>query len=549
MFNSATPSIYSPTINRDPFDTFATTQSEALQKPDLPRSGPSQFEGLPEAPRRNILGGKGSELFRSKSEASAPPSSDRRLVVVSNRLIDPNKPASGGLAVALGEMMHNTEGLWFGWSGKTSDASEVTSVRTESFGRTTLAQVDLSKKLHDGYYAGFSNSVLWPVFHEKVNFADLNPEYFEDYETVNKMFASKLAPLLRKSDILWVHDYHLIPFAQALRALGCQQRIGFFNHIPLPPPDIIKQIPQHRKLMEGLMSYDLVGMQCPKDVENLRLYAETEGVGQRLNERDLRAFGRKARIQAFPIGIDVENLRALQPSSASEAILDDVRNESGRRMLMVGVDRLDYSKGVPKRLKAFHELLDAHPDLRNSVTFVQIAAPTRLCVPAYAKLSEKTRKLVDEINDQFGTVDWKPVMYFNDSVDRNALPEIYCMSQVGVVTPVADGMNLVAKEYIAAQKPENPGVLVLSTGAGSATQLSESLLVPPKNRTAIAKAYLCALTMSLAERQKRHAKLLDNIKTQDLPWWRETYLNALCSSQESTGIELPPKFRLPAGRV
>ncbi|MPW11757.1 trehalose-6-phosphate synthase [Paraburkholderia sp. CNPSo 3155] len=533
MFNNTIPSIYSPTSTQDPSDTVAITESKVVRKSDLPRSRPAQFDELPGLPRRYIASEKGSELCRSISDASALSSSDRRLVVVSNRLIDPNKPAAGGLAVALGEMMHNTDGLWFGWSGKTTDASQVSSVRTESFGRTTLAQIDLSKKLHHGYYEGFSNSVLWPVFHEKLKFADLNPEYFKDYETVNNLLASKLGPMLRENDIVWVHDYHLIPFAQQLRAHGCQHRIGFFNHIPLPPPDVIKQIPEHRKLMEGLMSYDLVGMQRPEDVENFRSYAEKEGLVQRLNERDSGAFRRKPSIQAFPIGIDVESLRALQPSSESEAILDDIRNESGRRKLMVGVDRLDYSKGIPKRLMAFRELLETRPDLRNNVTLVQIAAPTRQTVPAYAKLSDKTRKLVDEINDQFGAIDWKPVMYFNESVDRNALPEIYRMSRVGVVTPVADGMNLVAKEYIAAQNPENPGVLVLSTGAGSASQLSDSLLVPPKDRTAIAKAYVRALEMPRYQRQDRHVKLMRNVKTEDLRWWRETYLNALSPSQAS----------------
>ncbi|WP_232314061.1 alpha,alpha-trehalose-phosphate synthase (UDP-forming) [Ralstonia sp. A12] len=345
------------------------------------------------------------------------------------------------------------------------------------------------------------------------------------------MLASQLAPMLKESDVLWIHDYHLIPFAQELRALGCKQRMGFFNHIPLPPPDVIKQIPQHRQLMEALMSYDLVGMQSPTGVENLRLYAETEGVGQQLANHDLSAFGKKASIQAFPIGIDVESLKALVPSPSSQTILDEVRNESGKRMLMVGVDRLDYSKGVPRRLKAFRELLETLPELQNKITLVQIAAPTRQSVPAYARLSDKTKKLVNEINDQFGTDDWKPVMYFNQSVDRNSLPEIYRMSHVGVVTPVADGMNLVAKEYIAAQKSEDPGVLVLSTGAGAASQLRESLLVPPKDRATMAKAYARALAMPLDERQKRHAKLMANVETEDLRWWRENYLSELASPQ------------------
>lgn len=465
----------------------------------------------------------------SSSNASGMPNSQGRLVVVSNRLIDPKKPAAGGLGVALGEMMHNNDGLWFGWSGKTTDEPGSSSVRTELFGRSTLAQVDLSKQHHDNYYAGFSNSVLWPIFHEQVEWAELKPEYFESYEQVNKMFASQLAPILKDNDVLWIHDYHLIPLAQELRALGCTQRIGFFNHIPLPPPEVIKQIPQHKQLMKALFAYDLVGIQCPKDAENLHRYVEMEGAGQRLDGSIVDAFGKKASVRHFPIGIDVKNLEALVPSPDSQAILGEVRNESGKRKLMIGVDRLDYSKGIPNRLEAFRELLETRPEMRNQVTFVQIAAPTRQSVPAYAKLSEETRKLVDEINAQFGTNSWKPVMYFNESVSRDSLPDLYRLSRVGVVTPVADGMNLVAKEYVAAQAPEAPGVLVLSTGAGAAFQLNKSLLVPPTDRAAIAKAYEQALTMSLEERQERHAALLNNVKTEDLSWWRGTYLAALYS--------------------
>lgn len=477
---------------------------------------------------------------KSSSKTSTSDTQER-LVVVSNRLIDPKKPAAGGLAVALGEMMHNTDGLWFGWSGKTTDEPESKSVQTEPFGRTTLAQVDLSQQHHDNYYAGFSNSVLWPIFHEKVKWADLNPAYFKAYEEVNKMLASKLAPMLKDDDVLWIHDYHLIPFARELRALGCQQRMGFFNHIPLPPPDVIKQIPQHKQLMESLFSYDLVGMQSAKDVENLHRYVEMEGAGQPLDGSLVEAFGKKTSVQDFPIGIDVESLKALVPSPGSQAILNEVRNESSKRTLMVGVDRLDYSKGVPRRLKAFRELLETHPEMRNKVTLVQVAAPTRESVPAYARLSEKTRKLVDDINNEFGTDTWKPVMYFNKSVDRNSMPELYRLSRVGVVTPVVDGMNLVAKEYVAAQTPEDPGVLVLSTGAGAASQLHESLLVPPKNRAAIVKAYQRALTMPLEERQRRRVALMSNVETENLSWWRESYLEEL-SSVPSSSLT-PPKDR------
>jgi len=501
-----------------------------------------QLRRLQTAPPGRSSAPHRSDLRRSRSDISETLGHDRRLVVVSNRVVDPDKPAAGGLAVALGEMMHDSAALWFGWSNKTTSDSAPAMVKTQPFGRTTLAQVDLSQEHHDGYYAGFSNSVLWPVFHDKVKWVDLNPAHFKAYKEVNRMMASQLAPMLKDNDVLWIHDYHLIPFAQELRKLGCKQRMGFFNHIPLPSPEVIKQIPQHRELMEALMSYDLIGMQSPKDVENLRLYAETEDVGRLVDEGpELDAFGKRAVVQAFPIGIDVENLKELVPGEGSKKVLDEVRAEAGKRMLMVGVDRLDYTKDVPGRLKAFRKLLEDQPHLRNRVTMVQIAAPTRGAVPAYARLSRKTKKLVDEINAQFGTGEWQPVMYKNEPVDRSALPEIYRLSQVGVVTPVADGMNLVAKEYIAAQHPENPGVLVLSTGAGAAAQLSQSILVPPKDKGAMAKAYARALTMPLDERQRRHAELFENVEQQDLPWWRQNYLAALAKNQlaASAGEDSP----------
>ncbi|SIT48038.1 Alpha,alpha-trehalose-phosphate synthase (UDP-forming) [Paraburkholderia ribeironis] len=522
--NSASINDYSVSVS------VTAEQNEILHRPTSPPRSSPQLNEIPAALRRGTLDKNLNEFRRSKTGTPELPHLDHRLVVASNRVIDPGRPAAGGLAVALGDMMRESEGLWFGWSGKTTDRQDMARVQTESFGRTTLVQFDLSKKHHDGYYAGFANSALWPVFHDKVKLAEFDEDNFKDYESVNKIFASELARTIREDDILWIHDYHLIPLAQELRSLGCKQNIGFFSHIPFPSPEVIKHIPQHRKLIESLMSYDLVGMQCPKDVENLQRYVETEGIGHRLDDRNLEALGRKVRIQSFPIGIHVESLNTVEPNKTLDAIVGIVRNESNQRMVMVGVDRLDYTKGVPRRLKAFHELLDTYPNLLNQITLVQIAAPTRQGILPYARLSDKTRALVDRINGQFGTANWKPVMYFNQSVDHDSLPEIYRMSRVGVVTPLADGMNLVAKEYIAAQKPDDPGVLVLSTGAGAASQLDHSLSVPPKDRSAIAKACARALSMPLEERQWRYKKLMDNVNTEDLRWWRETYLNALTSS-------------------
>lgn len=450
------------------------------------------------------------------------------LVVVSNRLPDLTKPAAGGLAVALGEMSPEAKILWFGWSNKTKEGPQC--VALQQVGRTTFARVDLTEWQSKNYYAGFANEVLWPICHEKPDFAEIKPEYFEAYKQVNKMFASHLAPMVKEGDVIWIHDYHLIPLAEELRALGCSNRMGFFNHIPLPPPEVIKEIPQHGELMKALFSYDLVGMQQPRDVNNLLHYLQTEGAGEAADGARVNAFGRSALVRDFPIGIDPGKFRALTPAlPRSKVIVQEVRDEAAHRLLMIGVDRLDYSKGIPERLEAYAKFLGDHPHMQGRVTFVQVASPTRGTVPAYKQLSAQTSQLVDDINQAFRAPGWEPVIYYNEEVERGALPELYRASRVGVITPSVDGMNLVAKEYVAAQLADDPGVPVLSERAGAATQLKDALLVPPFDRTAIAVAYERALKMSLAERQDMHAKLDHNVTTEDLAWWRESYLAMLNS--------------------
>ncbi|HET9642391.1 MAG TPA: trehalose-6-phosphate synthase [Burkholderiaceae bacterium] len=445
-------------------------------------------------------------------------------------MLDPHNPKAGGLAVALGDMMHGREGLWLGWSGEEVPEGS-RKITTAPFGRTTLVKVDFTEKERKHYYTGFSNSVLWPVFHEEIQFADLaNPEYFPAYEHVNKLLAAELVRHLQDDDMLWIHDYHLIPLAKELRALGCSQRIGFFNHIPLPPPDVVRTIPRHRQLMESLFSYDLIGMQTARNVKNLHRYIEEEdeGIGQTGEGTLIAGFGKASSATHFPIGIDVASFRALVPSERSEAFLNLMREEAGRqRILMVGVDRLDYSKGVPERLAALRQFLRDHLEMHGRVTFVQVSAPSRPKVAAYVELSLKTKHLVDEINREFETETWKPVIYINEPVERAALPEAFRLSRVGVVTPIADGMNLVAKEYVAAQSPEDPGVLVLSTAAGAAAQMQASLLVNVQNRDEIVAAYESALDMPLQERQERHAHLMSNVQTEDFGWWQRSYLAAL----------------------
>lgn len=479
--------------------------------------------------------GSGEALSSLREPLPQPRGDNGRLIVVSNRMIDPKKPAAGGVAVALAESVKDAGGVWFGWSGEVTKRDKAPKVTEAPFGEAKLVGVDLTKKQFDNYYSGYYNSVLWPVMQNSAQWADFKPKFYNEYKEVNKMFASKLAPLLEKDDVLWVHDCHLIPLAEELRSLGCQQRMGFFNHSPFPDPSLFKAIPQHQELMASFFSYDLVGMQIPRDVDAFRGYVEKEKVGTDAGGDAIEAFNRKVAIQHFPIGIDVAALDALGPGEDSKELIDQLKGERKKgRTLMIGVERLDYAKGIPDRLAALGELLERRPDLIGKITFVQIAAPSRQTVPAYAQLAENTLALVNEINNRYGTKSWSPIVYIDNSVNRNALPEIYRMSRVGVVTSVADGMNLVSKEYVAAQNPNNPGALILSTAAGSSYQLKQAIQVPPQDISAIAGAYEEALAMRLGERRERHEALLDNVRTENLDKWRTDYLAALRAAPAST---------------
>ena len=443
-----------------------------------------------------------------------------RLVVVSNRVADPRKSAAaGGLAVALGDALAANGGLWVGWGGTLVEngapgEGEIHTERTENI---TLATVDLSREDYDSYYLGYSNCVLWPVFHYRLDLADFDAGYIAGYRRVNQLLARKLMPLIKPDDIIWVHDYHLIPMAAELRALGCKNRIGFFLHIPLPPPLILAAVPQHEWLIRSLFAYDLVGFQSKADVAHFSRYVGEEVGAEELAEHQFRAFGRKVQAQAFPIGIDVDEFAALTHGKEATELYDSMKEEYARRRLLLGVERLDYSKGLPQRLRAFRQLLKNYPENLNSATLIQIASPSREALDTYADLRQELESLCGAINGDHGELDWMPVRYR--------------VADVALVTPLRDGMNLVAKEFIAAQDPANPGVLVLSRFAGAAEQLKEALLVNPYDTHGTAESIQLALQMPLVERQRRHQQLLERIRREDVHWWRQTFLETLAACE------------------
>ena len=473
----------------------------------------------------------------------APPTAAGRLVVVSNRVGDPRNPAAGGLAIALGDALSGTDSLWFGWSGRIGERSG--QPQTRHLGTTQVVTIDLDRADHDSYYLGHSNQALWPSFHSRLDLAEFETGFIEGYARVNALFADKLVPLLRANDVIWVHDYHLIPLAEALRARGCRQRIGFFLHIPLPAPSLLTAIPGHEALMRAFFAYDVVGVQSQADADHFASYATAEANARALPGDRFQGHGREVTVRPFPIGIDVATFQRLLSQREAQETMEMLRQQYAKRRLLVGVDRLDYSKGLPQRFKAFRELLAHYPENRSSATLIQIASPTRESVHAYEDIRHELQSLAGEINGRYGELDWMPIRYMNRMFARRRLPGLYRMAKAALVTPLRDGMNLVAKEYIAVQDPDDPGVLVLSRFAGAAEQMREALLVNPYDIPATAKAIHVALHMPLEERQERHRALLAHITRDDAARWRTTFLEALAAHEPAPWVAPRPLESTP----
>ena len=444
-----------------------------------------------------------------------------RIVVVSNRVPDPLKAAqAGGVAVALSDCLARRGGLWFGWSGAVVEgAPEDVPVAVEENGVSRVI-VPITESEYNGYYLGYSNSVLWPVFHNRVDLAQFEAGYFAIYSSVNERFADFLRCMLTDDDVIWVHDYHLIPLAQKLRAMGVNNRIGFFLHIPFPPSQSFMTIPEHEQLAKAFSAYDLIGLQSTTDVAHMIDYLEHGASGQMLPDGRMRVAGREFSIASFPVGIDVSYFARTAEDAADEP-------QSGARARIVGVDRLDYTKGLPQKFRAYGHFLERHPEFRSRVVLTQIAAPTRESVEAYSDIRKELESLAGSINGAYGDLEWVPIHYINRTEPRERLAGIYRHSAVGLVTALRDGMNLVAKEFIAAQDERDPGVLILSRFAGAAEQLTDALLVNPYNVEDISEAIHMAVEMPLAERVRRHRALLSTITRSDASHWSDSFLAQL----------------------
>jgi trehalose 6-phosphate synthase len=452
-----------------------------------------------------------------------------RLVIVSNRVADlENGSQSGGLAVALGDALKESGGLWFGWDGTIVEEGTPLDLHLTRQGAVTVATVPMTQADYEEYYLGFSNKVLWPACHYRLDLVVFETAYFEGYKRVNARFAAEIAKLLRPDDIVWVHDYHLISLAAELRSLGIAQRIGFFLHIPFPPPEILAAIPVYDWLVESLFQFDVIGFQTETDVNNFRRFVEDQLDGRVLGCR-VRAFNKTIHAAAFPIGIDVDAFQATAQTPDASKQIDNLNRRLSARDHVIGVDRLDYTKGLPERLKAFRRLLELYPEYHQdkSVTLMQVAPPTRVELEAYVNIRTELEGLSGAINGEFGDFDWTPVRYIHRVIPRETLAALFRGSKVGLVTPLRDGMNLVAKEYVAAQDEKDPGVLILSRFAGAAEELHEALIVNPYDIDDMAHAMHAALTMPLDERQDRYRALLAQVRASDVRIWRENFLHAL----------------------
>jgi trehalose 6-phosphate synthase len=467
---------------------------------------------------------------------------DGRLVVVSNRVplaSSAAEPLAGGLAVAMKAVLTRRGGLWFGWSGRTSEEGS-SEPKSRTFGSLTYAVCDLSRRDAEQYYCGFANRTLWPICHYRLDLADLSECNAAAYFRVNEQFARRLHKMLRQDDIIWVHDYHLIPLARFLRQMGCAHRIGFFLHIPWPGPEVASALPFYQRLLRSFGAYDVVGFQTQADADNFRDCIVSANAGLTVGGALCEVDGRWLQTGAFPIGIDTDAFaqiaRAAERTNAFKRALTHLNNGD----VIIGVDRLDYTKGLKHRVRAFATFLDRSSEgTRRRITMLQITPKSRSDVPEYQRMQRELAEEVGRINGKFGDVDWTPLHYINRPMSPAALAGLYRMSRIGLVTPLRDGMNLVAKEYVAAQEPDNPGVLVLSQFAGAAHELKGALIINPYDIEATADALARAFVMPLDERKHRWHAMMAVLRANSVHDWASRFLEALATDVKRKSSDPP----------
>jgi len=481
-----------------------------------------------------ILKPKRTSSRASERDAGQDARGAGRLIVVSNRVALPGVVQAGGLAAALGDALRESGGVWVGWSGKRSDDREAGSNRHDNVEYVTL---DLDNEEHRGFYLHYANRTLWPLLHSRADLLEHDSHAADVYRRVNRRFAEQVRRIARPGDLIWIHDYHFLRMAHDLRELGVDNPIGMFLHTPFPSPDIAHALPRHRETLGALAEFDLVGVQTTRDLDHLRRYLR----------RDRAIDPSGPQLQAFPIGIDADAMAGHAERAVETPSYKRLCTSLDGRRLVVGVDRLDYSKGLPRRFQAYGELFARHPDLLGTVSYLQIAPISRGEVPEYRELKDRLDSLSGSINGKYGDADWVPLRYVTRSYRHQAIAGFYRAASVGLVTPLRDGMNLVAKEFVAAQDPADPGVLVLSEFAGAAEQMASALLVNPYHTTGLADALATALRMPLAERRQRWERLMDGVREANVSAWRRQFVDTLAAIGRGV-VEVEAERRIAPAR-
>ncbi len=466
--------------------------------------------------------------------------SSQRLVIASNRLpfvfkkVDGYwkiEPGSGGLVTALAPVLRDRGGLWIGWPGtfEITDISDSLKTASEKAGYNMEAVQMNEEEVHK-YYQGFSNEVIWPLFHDLQSYCNFDPDYWNFYKLINERFASVLKKTTTQNDFIWIHDYHLMCVAKYLREANIKNNLAFYLHIPFPPLDIFSKLPWRIEILLAILDYDLVGFQSERDSRNFIQCLETFIKDARTEKsgKFINAFvGDKVlKIGSFPISIDYNEFSKMARSKpvADHAwfIHEDIPNSK----IVLGIDRLDYTKGITYRLQAFRKLLMSHPELHRKVTLIQVVVPSRRNIPMYQELKLDIEHLVSEINGEFTRSGWVPIHYIHRSLPRRELLAYYRTAEIALITPLKDGMNLIAKEYCASNI-EKSGSVILSEFAGAASQMkNDVLLVNPYNIDEVADAIYSAINMNLKKRKKHMGRLQKSIQKHDIYWWLNSFLSA-----------------------
>ncbi len=450
-----------------------------------------------------------------------------RLIAISNR-VSAGGGSHGGLAVALTAALNAYGGIWFGWSGEVIEkfTGQVNLCREDGL---TTATVDLEEQDIEEYYNGYANRTLWPLLHYRIDLAEYERSFADGYHRVNERFAQTVVPLIEPDDLVWIQDFHLIPLGWRLREAGVENRIGFYLHTPWPPRRLLAALPEAMQLVENLFEYDVIGFQTQEWLESFCEYAVSQ-MGAWIEQDTLRWEGKAVRLLVCPVGIDADAFAEIARGKTALAALEKIRTSLVGRALIVGVDRLDYSKGLEERFLGYERLLADHPEVRSQVVLLQIAPPSRAGVGSYQRIRASLEQQAGHINGAYAALDWVPIRYVNQGYGHDTLAGVYRASRVCLVTPLRDGMNLVAKEYVAAQDPDDPGVLILSRFAGAAEQMKDAILINPYSAEEMADALKRALDMPLAERRARWRAMMDQLRDENVFWWLKTFHEALSAS-------------------